>query len=101
MGHDNFSEANKGIINKSIEGGLADQKNDPYFNLQQQRGDTGSQSKVGSFLSQHLGEVASNVTRVRMARVLKSKLTQKRENSSMATSNDQSDEIASRSSTHS
>jgi hypothetical protein len=34
MGHDNFSEANKGNINKSIEGGTADQKNDPYFNLQ-------------------------------------------------------------------
>jgi hypothetical protein len=52
MGQDNFSEANKGFINKSIEGGGAgDQKNDPYFNMQKQRADSGNQSKVGSFLS--------------------------------------------------
>jgi hypothetical protein len=51
MGHDNFSEANKGIINKSIEGGPGDQKNDPYFNMHKQKPDSGNQSKVGSFLS--------------------------------------------------
>ena len=102
MGQDNFSEANKGFINKSIEGGGAgDQKNDPYFNMQKQRADSGNQSKVGSFLSQHLGEVSSNATRVRMARVLKSKVLQKRQNSSITHSNDQSDDIASRSSAHS
>lgn len=33
LGQDHYSEANKGVLNKSIEG-TGDQKNDPYFNMQ-------------------------------------------------------------------